>query len=79
MRAYADRVFARSPGSTAQVFDVDLQQIESPEQAEVAEARLQEVEREFMVTADRSVLLSLAREVIALRAMLGAYAIRLPA
>jgi hypothetical protein len=61
------------------VFDADLQPIQSSEQAEVAEARLQAVEREFMVTADRSVLLSLAREVIALRAMLGAYAIRSPA
>ena len=59
------------------MFDVDLQPIESPEQAEVAEARLQAVEREFMVTADRSVLLSLAREVIALRAMLSAYSRRM--
>ena len=61
------------------MFDADLQQIATPEQAEVAEARLREVEREFMVTTNRSVLLSLAREVIALRAMLGAYAIRSPA
>lgn len=58
------------------MFDADLQPIESPEQAAVARARLREVEREFMVTADREALLSLAREVIALRAMLGAYAIR---
>ena len=58
------------------MFDVDLQPIQSPEQAEVAEARLQAVEREFMVTADPEALLGLAREVIALRAMLGAYAIR---
>jgi hypothetical protein len=61
------------------VFDVDLQPIQSPDQAEVAAARLQAVEREFMVTADPEVLLDLAREVIALRAMLGAYAIRSPA
>ena len=61
------------------VFDVDLQPIQSPDQAEVAEARLQEVEREFMVTADPAVLLDLAREVIALRAMLAAYALRSPA
>jgi len=60
------------------VFDVDLQPIQSPDQAEVAEARLREVEREFMVTADPAVLLDLAREVIALRAMLAAYAIRSP-
>ena len=58
------------------MFDVDLQPIQSPEQAEVAAARLQAVEREFMVTADPEALLELAREVIALRAMLGAYAIR---
>jgi hypothetical protein len=59
------------------VFDVDLQTITSPDQAEVAEARLREVEREFMVTADRAVLPALAREVIALRAMLSAYARRM--
>jgi hypothetical protein len=58
------------------VFDVDLQPITSPDQAEVAEARLRAVEHEFMVTADRSVLHALAREVIALRAMLSAYARR---
>ena len=58
------------------MFDVDLQPIESSEQAEVAEARLRAVEREFMATADPAVLPGLAREVIALRAMLGAYAIR---
>jgi hypothetical protein len=58
------------------VFDVDLQPIVSSEQAAVAEARLTAVEREFMVTADPEALLGLAREVIALRAMLGAYALR---
>ena len=36
------------------MFDVDLQQIVSLEQAKVAEARLRAVEREFMVTADRA-------------------------
>ena len=55
------------------MFDVDLQPIVSPEQAEVAEARLLEVEREFMATIDQSVLLPLAREVIVLRALLSAY------
>ena len=59
------------------MFDVDLLQITSPDQAEVAEARLREVEREFMVTADRTVLQNLAREVIALRAMLSAYTRRM--
>jgi hypothetical protein len=58
------------------MFDADLQPIESSEQAEVAVARLQAVEREFMVTADPEVLPDLAREVIALRAMLCAYALR---
>ncbi len=58
------------------MFDVDRLQITSPDQAEVAEARLREVEREFMVTADRTVLQNLAREVIALRVMLSAYARR---
>ncbi len=56
------------------MFDVDRLQITSPDQADVAEARLREVEREFMVTADRTVLQNLAREVIALRVMLSAYA-----
>ena len=59
------------------VFDVDRLQITSPDQAEVAEARLRAVEREFMVTADRTVLQNLAREVIALRVMLSAYTRRM--
>ncbi len=59
------------------MFDVDRLQITSPDQADVAEARLREVEREFMVTADRTVLQNLAREVIALRAMLSAYTRRM--
>ena len=61
------------------MFDPDLQAIESSEQAAVAADRLRAVEREFMVTADREALLSLAREVIALRAMLSAYGLRSPA
>ena len=65
------------PGIKARVFDVDLLQITSPEQADVAAARLREVEREFMETADRTVLHNLAREVIALRAMLSAYTRRM--
>jgi hypothetical protein len=59
------------------VFDVDRLQITSPDQADVAEARLREVEREFMETADRTVLQNLAREVIALRVMLSAYTSRM--